>query len=683
MRPTILSTFTGVGGFDLAFSLSGFDVAGMIEIDPQAGAVLNERFPNTPLHADITTFDPMQFGPVTVVAGGFPCQDLSVAGKRAGLEGGRSGLFYEITRIIGGMRAATGGAYPRYAVFENVTGLLSSKKGDDFRAVIEELSERGAQDISWRILDTRHTGIPQRRRRVVIVADFGGETAGEVLDIPDGDSAGRWGPGMKFLSAGRVRPGVGYWTGKLPEVIGAPVTGSLRDILEPVVDEKYMLSPKACQGILNRAAQRGRKLPALLYAALCEGAGLPVTPQPGDLEDDGTVAALTANGVGTCGADDNQAQARHLVAGYRQGGEVWLTGFDCKGSNVQVSGEEAVTLRALETTSHVSGGGHAAVAFALRGREQGAVPEVHGDGGCVSTIRGASGGSSRDFVAVLSATPLQEVGKRTGTSTTDVRCGIGIADEGAEMYTLQAGAQHGVAALVGFHVTQDPISGEDFTPSMGCGSTGGTATLGVMYEAVAPFDGVQITSPQNGSQVRFGDPAPSMACSSRLAVVGVLPAAVNQNGSDVQVSEVAGCLTTGVARQTSGPVMVTHSPVTFAAAHYAARDYTLGAPSDQVGTITATYGSKAGDNRPLVAVEAEQQPRRRFVVRRLTPTECERLQDFPDGWTAVTYRKKVMPDSARYRFMGNALTVRKFRTVAGRIAAVLARELAAEASNVA
>jgi DNA (cytosine-5)-methyltransferase 1 len=111
---------------------------------------------------------------VDVIVGGFPCQDLSVAGKRTGLKGERSGLFFEVIRIIKEMREASNGEYPKYVVLENVPGLLSSNRGRDFGVVLKELAQCGMDDIGWRVLDAQYFGLAQRRKRVFIVGHSGG-----------------------------------------------------------------------------------------------------------------------------------------------------------------------------------------------------------------------------------------------------------------------------------------------------------------------------------------------------------------------------------------------------------------------------------------------------------------------------------------------------------------------------
>jgi DNA (cytosine-5)-methyltransferase 1 len=129
-----------------------------VEIDKAAQAVLRRHFPNAQLHSDITTVSGGDLGPaVDVLCGGFPCQDVSVAGRRAGLAGARSGLWHEFHRILGEAR-------PRWVVIENVPGLLSSNRGRDFATILRGLGDIG-YCVAWRVLDSQYFGVPQRRLR--------------------------------------------------------------------------------------------------------------------------------------------------------------------------------------------------------------------------------------------------------------------------------------------------------------------------------------------------------------------------------------------------------------------------------------------------------------------------------------------------------------------------------------
>lgn len=182
---------------------------------------------------DITKMNGFSTPPVDVITFGSPCQDLSIAGKRAGLSGERSGLFMEAVRIIKEMREATNGEYPKYAVWENVPGAFSSNKGEDFRAVLEELArikEAGISipgpdkskwakaglitgddwSIAWRTMDAQYWGVPQRRLRISLVLDLTGGRAGEILFEPE-SLRGHFAPGVTpgQATAGTVENGAG------------------------------------------------------------------------------------------------------------------------------------------------------------------------------------------------------------------------------------------------------------------------------------------------------------------------------------------------------------------------------------------------------------------------------------------------------------------------------------------
>lgn len=181
-----VSLFAGVGGFDLALERNGIKVVASVEIDKNARSVLAKHFPNSQLFNDVTEVTGEQliragFNPHDgIITGGFPCQDLSVAGKRAGLSGERSGLFFEIARLLDETKA-------QYFILENVPGLLSSNGGADMALVIQTLVELG-YSLSWRTLDAQYFGVPQRRKRVFIVGSLGDDwrTPAEILSIREG-----------------------------------------------------------------------------------------------------------------------------------------------------------------------------------------------------------------------------------------------------------------------------------------------------------------------------------------------------------------------------------------------------------------------------------------------------------------------------------------------------------------
>ena len=240
VQPQHVSLFTGVGGFDLAAERTGIIPAAMCEIDKQAQHVLTTHWPNVPLFTDVkeVTGDSLRqlgINPArTILTGGFPCQDVSVAGKRAGLAGARTGLFWEVTRILNEFQ-------PSWFLLENVPGLLTSNGGRDMGTIWGALEECGYHDRAYRVLDAQHFGVPQRRRRVFIAGHLGSTSgwAGEVLALISG----------------------GEWDSESGHAARSDTAGTI--------------------------AQRAHRT-------------IPVN-------------ALTANGLGGGGPDDNMAQAGHLV----------------------------------------------------------------------------------------------------------------------------------------------------------------------------------------------------------------------------------------------------------------------------------------------------------------------------------------------------------------------------------
>lgn len=183
---TMGSLFAGVGGFDAGFEAAGFESRWCVEWDEKAQCVLRRHFSGAQIHGDITKIGHADLEPVDVITYGFPCQDLSVAGKRAGMkEGTRSGLFYEAMRIIRELR-------PRFCLFENVPGLFSSDKGRDFGRALYHLAECGYRHTFYITLDSKWFGLAQRRRRVFGISsrevepDFGTRCAEAILAVREG-----------------------------------------------------------------------------------------------------------------------------------------------------------------------------------------------------------------------------------------------------------------------------------------------------------------------------------------------------------------------------------------------------------------------------------------------------------------------------------------------------------------
>ncbi len=208
---TLGSLFDGSGGFPLGGLISGITPLWASEIEPFPIRVTTKRLPQMKHYGNVSAQNGADLPPVDIITFGSPCQDMSVAGKRSGLDGERSSLFYQAVRIVKEMRCKTNGKYPRFVVWENVQGAFSSNKGEDFRAVLSSLCKIKRKDyavpelpngkwdnagcimgedfsLAWRLFDAQYWGVPQRRKRIYLVADFDGGSAGKILFESEGVS---------------------------------------------------------------------------------------------------------------------------------------------------------------------------------------------------------------------------------------------------------------------------------------------------------------------------------------------------------------------------------------------------------------------------------------------------------------------------------------------------------------
>ena len=218
----VVSLFSGVGGFDLGLERAGMVTVAQVEWDKKCQSVLARHWPDVPRWGDVQEVNGADLPDCDLVAFGSPCQDLSVAGKRAGMVEGetRSGLFYEAVRIIKELQHD--GRGPAWVVWENVVGALSSNGGRDFGAVLDAMAGLGAVDVQWRVLDAQFFGVPQRRRRVFVVARLDPRAAGREQVLPLGARVRR-----NPAPGGEARPGAGAPGGGRPPA-AAPLGGGGR-----------------------------------------------------------------------------------------------------------------------------------------------------------------------------------------------------------------------------------------------------------------------------------------------------------------------------------------------------------------------------------------------------------------------------------------------------------------------
>ena len=306
---TLGSLFSGSGGFELGGLLAGIQPKWASEIEPFPIRVTTKRLPAVKHLGDIHDIDGGKIEPVDIITFGSPCTDLSIAGKRAGLSGRQSCLFHEAVRIIKEMRCATNGKSPRFIVWENVTGAFSSSAGRDFQSVLTEivrikelqapevpLPEKGAWpyadlllgdgwSLAYRVMDAQGWGVPQRRRRIYLVADFGGACAGQILfdtesvlghlaprfaswQGPAGELASRLGAAGERLSAGFSTEhsaksySIGYAEEKSPTLRAGRVPAALFE--SHGADARYEGPLEICPTVLRHYGTGGNNQPLVM-----------------------------------------------------------------------------------------------------------------------------------------------------------------------------------------------------------------------------------------------------------------------------------------------------------------------------------------------------------------------------------------------------------------------------------
>jgi len=261
----VLSLFSGVGGFDLGLEAAGMETVFQCEWDKHANTILHKHWPTVPKWDDVSTLTGKHILSKTpvidVVAWGSPCQDLSVAGVRKGLEGERSGLFHEGIRIIKELRKETNGQYPRISIWENVVGALNSNGGADFGIILDEMAEAGAMVIEWAVLDAQYFGVPQRRRRVFVIAIFDPVLAKRCPEtlLPVSESLPRHlakGKPARKSAASKTATGIGtdgaWWDGR--DTAKALTTTSNKQRFQAVVEQDVVgaLAARDYKGVGNQ-----------------------------------------------------------------------------------------------------------------------------------------------------------------------------------------------------------------------------------------------------------------------------------------------------------------------------------------------------------------------------------------------------------------------------------------------
>jgi DNA (cytosine-5)-methyltransferase 1 len=534
MTLTVGSLFSGIEGIGLGFEQAGMEVLWRCEIDVKCRQLMEKKWPGVPVYDDVRTISGSTVARVDVLCGGFPCQDLSVAGARAGLAGERSGLFHEFMRIADEIS-------PTWVVIENVPGLLSSNAGRDMGIVLGVLADLG-YGWSYRVLDAQYFGVAQRRRRVFIVGHLG----------------------------------------------------------DPARAAQVLLEPESCDGDPPPSRQKG----------------------PG-------VAALTANGVGTCGADDNQAQAGHLIADLP---DVSTTLEGQRGQRNNPAHETFLTeLRVAAPLSTANG-----VESNSGGRRQEDDVNL-----VIGFAHQAGGGQTSSGAFVEDGSPTLQVSQTMAVAYT-VCLGsdpISTSNDLAQPVTGRNGDPGVVAYPLAMRGRKDGAElemGEEGVYNALRAGDGGSSRQNLVAYSTKLHN---TTSNQAGKF--YEDYTPSLQANSPPPAV----AYALQDGRALDKAQ------NGLGIKDDGAA---YTVDTLGAQAVAFSENQRGEllETDYSHQLT-TGGGKPGQGYPAV--------RQDMAVRRLTPLECERLQGFPDEWT------EGFADSTRYRMLGNAVCVPVARWIGLRI----------------
>ena len=721
---TLGSLFDGIGGFPYAASFFGIKSLWASEIMPQAVSVTQRHMPHMEHVGDITALDGAKLPPVDIITFGSPCQDLSVAGKRAGLDGARSGLFLEAIRIIYEMRRETDGKYPRFAVWENVPGALSSgnPRGSDFRAVLEAFSKTevpmpasgswanagmvrsNGVNLAWCVYNAQYFGVPQRRRRIFLVSDFGGGCAGEVLFVPkslSGYFAARRAQGQGIAedavrgidgasisanvnnTAATLFAGYGnHWNGNAGAYDGgnfalSPTPNCLTpwDTQQSRVFAEDGLSPTLAGadggggrnpgGLVIQetdakvAAFMGDSSPSSFGIEYMEEASPTIKPR---LSGTPCLCEPKTEGGAKCAAFLGGASAKARSIGYSEDVSPTLKGEPC-GFNAPCVCEP---INAITSCTVLNDQGGESMSVEKQEISPTLRSETHGN---------------LPIVAVGEAYPINTQiatrHKSLGEGT-----GFGIGNDGDPAYTLLEA--HGHAVAMGVHQGQNGdvnVARTAYSLSTNGHASGRNAPL--VCENIKAFsldsdssNSMKSSNPLSGCReietartIDTTNPCPSKN-QGGVAVVDVHPeicgtlvasgAGLNRPARMASETDlcVAYCLQGNmIGRQDhNGPrgdginedISFTLTSTDVAAV--AAVDCRNLCETEELsGTLQAkTQGYSLNYQNPV---------RSGYIVRRLLPSECEKLQGYPVGWTQFGHDGKEISDTRRYQMLGNSIAV--------------------------
>ncbi len=634
------SLFAGIGGFDLGFLRAGFTVAWCVEYDKHAQAVLRARFPDATIYGDIREVDETKLEPVDVICGGFPCQDVSVAGKRAGLAGQRTGLFYDAMRIV---RAVN----PSVLVLENVPGLLSSNHGLDFAAVLREVGEGwNCEEVAWRILDSQYFGVAQRRNRVFVVASAAVGHAEQILALNEsvsGDPPTRRTAGQDTTTDSQGSP-----------TAGCRVYGGSSQFVSDTVTSKWHKGSGGPAGSECGLFVAEMPMYQQIVGALCAEVHKMISNQYVN-QAKVIVRATLPDVVGALDCSCGGTKLDHQ----------WIKSGCClaiRTANTNANGHGIAQdpITSVDMTHAISRGspsGQASVAVAYRKsrRAQSSTDcETWVEDGIANTLNAFDVGDTRTTHAVcaIQGTLIGQVeGGPGGTgatvngpmytlTTTDVHAvAIPILPQATDADGWRAHCTHpdGRGNALGVGENGDPC------PTLDCNKTPIVAVIPLdLRNATRDAEKLDAQNRQGCGIGNAGDPSPTL---------------LGHHTPGVCISIDEEC---NPADNLSGPLIRggdggRHAAVLVAPTLTASNDPSRSPQSTEVTQQVAAVVAATGG----------------MIVRRLTPVECERLQGFPDGWTDIGTAAKPSSDGNRYKQLGNAVTVNVAEWIAKRIRRVL------------
>ena len=623
---TLGSLFDGIGGFPYAASFYGIRALWASEIVPECVSVTKKHFPDMEHVGDITRLDGHTLPPVDIITFGSPCQDLSVAsGKRLGLAGERSGLFLEAVRIIREMQEATNYEYPKFALWENVPGALSSSGRRDFKAVLEAFTEtevpmpgsgqwanagmvrgRGV-DLAWCVYDAQHFGTAQRRRRIFLVADFRGERAGETLFVPKSLQG-------YFEAGGTPRQGLAAYAQDGVGAAGAGIDGynaQLTGGVAATLGTNCGMSTgrngvlEILDSPLNEGGENTAPAISMRIRCGCEGGGKGPLLQ---IEKSGTLAT---------GND------QYLFV--PQGAVEILN--DQGGDSLCV--EKGGVSPTLRSQTH---GNLPITAYAIQGSMIG-----RADG------NGPQGDGINENVSfTLNTIDRHAVCMATGQANAEVM------EEKSP--TLVAGHEQPI-------VTHPQIAGTLCASGAGLSRPAGQGNELDFCVVSAGFK--HKASSQAGSLGYQEETAPTLLAGQQGAVMKAYVIGAYHSGGMLSDNPKSGFYETDTSRTldlnggnpscNQGGVAIVEEADGAEAAAVDCRN--LRETEEVSGTLlakAATGGYSLNYQNPV---------RTGLCVRRLTPTEAERLQGYPDGWTECGADGKPVSDTKRYQMLGNSIAV--------------------------